>query len=193
MKKSQELKFLVGGKWRESASGERYEIRDPSTGEIIALAPRCSRREVEEAVEAASAAFPFWSATPVARRAQVLYKFRELLTADMEALADTLCRENGKCLDEARGDVLKAREIVEFACGAPSLMMGESLMNASPGFDTVLYREPVGVFVGLAPWNFPAMIPMGWMVPLCVATGNTMVLKASSNRPRFFSGDSLPT
>lgn len=183
MNKPQQLKFLVGGKWRESAGGERYEIRDPSTGGIIAYAPRCTRREVEEAVEAAQAAFPSWSATPVMKRVQILYRFRDLIVANMDSLVDTLCRENGKCLEEAKGDVLKAQEIVEFACGAPNLMLGESLMNASTGYDTILYREPLGVFAGLAPWNFPAMIPMGWMMPLCIATGNTMVLKAASMTP----------
>jgi malonate-semialdehyde dehydrogenase (acetylating)/methylmalonate-semialdehyde dehydrogenase len=91
--------------------------------------------------------------------------------------------ENGKVWDEARGDVLKAKEVVELACGIPSLMMGESLMDASRNYDTVLYREPLGVFAGIAPFNFPAMIPMGWMLPLCIATGNTFVLKAASMTP----------
>ncbi len=94
-----------------------------------------------------------------------------------------LCQENGKVWDEAKGDVLKAKEAVELACGAPSLMMGESAMDATSGYDTVLYREPLGVFAGIAPFNFPAMIPMGWMMPLCIATGNTFVLKAATMTP----------
>ena len=85
--------------------------------------------------------------------------------------------------EEACGDVLKAKEAIELACGAPSLMMGESTMNATTGYDTVLYREPLGVFAGIAPFNFPAMIPMGWMMPLCIATGNTFVLKAATMTP----------
>ena len=109
---------------------------------------------------------------------QVLYNFRNLIDRHLDELTRMVCAENGKVWDEAQGDVLKAKEVVELACGVPSLMMGESLMNASPGYDTVLYREPLGVFAGIAPFNFPAMIPMGWMMPLCIATGNTFVLKA---------------
>ena len=91
--------------------------------------------------------------------------------------------ENGKVWDEARGDILKVKEPIELACGVPALMMGESLMDTSAGYDTVLYREPVGVFAGIAPFNFPGMIPMGWMTPLCIACGNTMVIKAASMTP----------
>ncbi len=179
----QKLIYLSGGKWKVSSSAEYYDIHNPSTGEVIAHAPRCTKEEVLEAVESAAAAYPAWRDTPVMKRVQILYRFRNLILENMDSLVDMLCRENGKCLDESRGDVLKAREVVEFACGAPSLMMGESLMNASSGYDTVLYREPLGVFAGIVPWNFPAMIPMGWMTPLCIATGNTIVLKASSSTP----------
>ncbi len=101
----------------------------------------------------------------------------------MDELTHLLCRENGKAWAEGKGDIAKVIEITELACGAPSLMMGESLMNTSRGFDTVLQREPVGVYCGIAPFNFPAMIPMGWMMPLCIACGNTFVLKASSQTP----------
>jgi malonate-semialdehyde dehydrogenase (acetylating)/methylmalonate-semialdehyde dehydrogenase len=94
-----------------------------------------------------------------------------------------VCTENGKVWDEAQGDVLKAKEVVELACGAPTLLMGESLMDATKGYDTVLYREPLGVFAGISPFNFPAMIPMGWMTPMAIATGNTMVLKPSPVTP----------
>ena len=101
----------------------------------------------------------------------------------MDELTEILCKEHGKNWAEGQGDLLKVKEPVELACSAPLLMMGESLMNTSTGYDTVLYREPLGVFAGIAPFNFPGMIPMGWMVPLCIATGNTMVLKASSTTP----------
>ena len=101
----------------------------------------------------------------------------------MDELTHILCREHGKNWDEARGDLLKVKEPVEVAIGAPSLMMGESLMNVTSGFDSTLYREPLGVFAGIAPFNFPAMIPMGWMMPMCIATGNTLVLKAASMTP----------
>lgn len=183
MNNTEKLKYFVNGQWKKSATEKYYEITDSSTGEIIAEAPCCTEAEVNSAVEAAAKAFSAWSSTPVMKRVQVLYKFRELINGRMDELVMMLCRENGKCWSEAEGDILKAKEVVEFACGMPSLMMGESLMDTSAGHDTVLYREPLGVFAGLAPWNFPAMIPMGWMMPLCIAAGNTMVLKASSITP----------
>ena len=139
--------------------------------------------EVNQAVASAQAAFPAWRETPVMKRVQILYKFRDLIQEHLDELTRILATENGKAWGEAKGDVLKAQEVVELACGAPSLMMGESLMDASSGYDTVLYREPLGVFVGIAPFNFPAMIPMGWMMPLCIATGNTFVLKAATMTP----------
>ena len=95
-----------------------------------------------------------------------------------------MAEEHGKVWDEAMGDVLKVTEVVEFAAGVPHLLKGPAIMNATPGYDTTQYMEPVGVFAGIAPWNFPAMIPMGWMAPLCIATGNTMVIKAASFVPR---------
>lgn len=183
MSKIQNLEYFINGQWKKSVTEKYYEISDSSTGEVIAEAPCCTSEEVNSAVEAAKQAFAPWSSTPVMKRVQVLYKFRELIVSNMEDLAMTLSRENGKCWNEAQGDILKAKEIVELACGMPALMMGESLMNTSADHDTVLYREPIGVFAGLAPWNFPAMIPMGWMMPLCIAAGNTMVLKASSITP----------
>jgi malonate-semialdehyde dehydrogenase (acetylating)/methylmalonate-semialdehyde dehydrogenase len=137
----------------------------------------------EQAIAAAEKAFPSWSQTPAMKRAQVLFNFRNLLDAHLDELTHMVARENGKCWEEAAGDVLKVKEAVELACGIPSLMMGESTMNASSGFDTILYREAVGVFAGIVPFNFPAMIPMGWMAPLCIAAGNTFVLKAASMTP----------
>jgi malonate-semialdehyde dehydrogenase (acetylating)/methylmalonate-semialdehyde dehydrogenase len=183
MSNPKKLGYFVDGKSELSATEEYYDIMNPSTGEVLALAPRCTEDEVNKAVEAANRAFPAWKNTPVMQRVQVLFRFKRLLEEHTDELTRTLCLENGKVWDESRGDVLKAIEVVELACGTPSLMMGESLMDTSKGYDTVMYREPLGVFVGLVPWNFPAMIPFGWMVPLCIATGNTMVLKASSTTP----------
>jgi malonate-semialdehyde dehydrogenase (acetylating)/methylmalonate-semialdehyde dehydrogenase len=177
------LGYFVNGKSRKSKTKQYYDIYDPNLGEVIAQAPRCTQDEVNSAVEAARKAFPAWRDTPVLKRVQVLYAFKNLIEKHIDELTLSVCTENGKVWEEARGDVLKAIEVVELACGAPSLMMGQSLMDTSVSYDTVLYREPLGVFVGLVPWNFPAMIPFGWMVPLCIATGNTMVLKASSSTP----------
>jgi malonate-semialdehyde dehydrogenase (acetylating)/methylmalonate-semialdehyde dehydrogenase len=134
-------------------------------------------------VESAKKAYPAWADTPVMKRVQVLHNFRNLIEKHLDELVTILCKENGKVWGESLGDVQKAKEITELACAVPALMTGESLMNTSSGYDTVLYREPLGVFVGIAPFNFPAMIPMGWMMPLCIATGNTIVLKASNITP----------
>lgn len=177
------LKFFANGIWQESASAKYMDIYDPSKGEIIAQTPCCTAEEVNASIEAARNAFPAWSQTPVMKRTQVLFKFRELLDKHMDELTYMVAREHGKVWEEALGDVLKVKEPVEFACGIPSLLMGESLMDTSTGYDTVLYREPVGVFAGIIPWNFPGMIPMGWMAPLCIATGNTIVIKAASMTP----------
>jgi len=181
---AERLKFFVNGEWRDSKTDEWYPITNSSTGAVMAEAPRCTPDEVDEAVAAAAAAFPTWRDTPLPERVQVMFRFKERLEANLTDLAVLLSTEMGKSYDEARGDVLKAIEVVELACALPVTMQGDSLMNVSRRFDTVSYREPLGVFVGIAPWNFPAMIPMGWMTPLAITTGNTFVLKAPSFVPQ---------
>lgn len=181
---AEKLKYFCNGQYVESKTEVYYDLHNPSTGEITGYAPCCTADEVNEAIAAAKAAYPGWSATPAIKRSQVLFKVRELIMEHMEELTRLVAEENGKVWSEAEGDVLKAKEGTELAIQVPSLMMGESLMDASKGFDTVLYRESMGVFAGIVPVNFPAMIPFGWMVPVCVATGNTMVLKAASLTPR---------
>jgi malonate-semialdehyde dehydrogenase (acetylating)/methylmalonate-semialdehyde dehydrogenase len=177
------LKYFVNGKWLESKTTKYMDVYNPSTGMKIAETPCCTEEEVNLAIKAAKDAFPIWSNFPAAKRAAVMFKLRELLEKHMDELTYILCQEMGKCWEEGKGDVGKAKEVVEMACGIPSLMMGESLLDTSKGFDTVLYREPVGVFTGIVPFNFPAMIPMGWMMPLCIACGNTLVLKLASMVP----------
>jgi malonate-semialdehyde dehydrogenase (acetylating)/methylmalonate-semialdehyde dehydrogenase len=183
-KKPVRLKFHAGGKWIESKTKDYMPCFNPSTGAVIAYAPQCKEEEVEQAIQAASAAFPAWANTPVTRRVQVLFRFKALVDRHLEELTRLCAMENGKKWEEAMGDVLKVNEVVEYACGAPHLMKGESLMNVSTGYDTVRFNEPIGVFAGIAPWNFPAMIPHGWMAPICIATGNCMVLKAASFVPQ---------
>ncbi len=178
------LQYLVAGEWRDTDSGVYYEITNSSTGEVMAEAPRCTAEEVDAAVEAAAAAFPAWRDTPITRRVQVMFRLKGLLEENLRDLSMLLATEMGKTYSEARGDVLKAIEVVELACAVPVTMMGDSLMNVADGYDTVTYREPLGVFAGIVPWNFPAMIPMGWMMPLAVTTGNTFVLKAASYVPQ---------
>jgi malonate-semialdehyde dehydrogenase (acetylating)/methylmalonate-semialdehyde dehydrogenase len=178
------LKYFAGGEWRDSSTDEWYPITNSSTGEVMAEAPRCTADEVDQAVAAAVRAFPEWRDTPLPTRVQVMYQLKARLEENLHDLAVLLSTEMGKSYTEARGDVLKVIEVVELACALPVTMQGDSLMNVSRGFDTVTYREPLGVFVGIAPWNFPAMIPMGWMMPLAVTTGNTFVLKAASFVPQ---------
>lgn len=177
------LQLFINGKFAESETDKYMPVYNPSTGEVQAEAPCCTSEEVERAIRAAEDAFPAWRDTPVMKRVQVLYKFRDLLLEHYDELTGLCAREHGKNWEESAGDIAKVKEPVELACGVPSLMMGESLMNTSNGYDTVLYREPLGVFAGIAPFNFPGMIPMGWMTPLCVATGNTIVIKAASKTP----------
>lgn len=177
------MKPYIGGEWIDSESQKYNTIYDPSTGKPIAQVPQCTAAEVEKAIAAAKAAFPAWKNTPVRNRANIMMKLRNLIERDKEELTRMVATENGKCWSEAAGDVAKALEMTELACSAPSLLMGESLMDTSRGYDTTLYREPIGVFAGIAPWNFPAMIPVGWMAPLAIVCGNTFVLKPASTTP----------
>ena len=177
------MKPYIGGRWIDSESRKYNTIYDPSTGKPIAQVPQCTAAEVEQAIAAAKAAYPAWKNTPVRNRANIMMKLRNLIERDKEELTRMVATENGKCWSEAAGDVAKALEMTELACSAPSLLMGESLMDTSSGYDTTLYREPLGVFAGIAPWNFPAMIPVGWMAPLAIVCGNTFVLKPASTTP----------
>ena len=178
------LKYCVDGEWLESKSGKYMDCYDPSMGEVIAQTPQCTAGEVDSAVAAAKAAFPAWADTPPSQRVQVLFRMKALVDQHLDELTLLLATENGKVWNEAMGDVLKVTEVVEYACGIPHLMQRSALMNCTTGYDTAQYMEPLGVFAGIAPWNFPAMIPMGWMAPLCIATGNTFVLKAASFVPQ---------
>ena len=141
------LGYFVNGTVKESRTKIYKKAYDPSTGDVIAEVPCCTAEEVEAAILAAKEAFPGWAATPVKKRVQILYNVRELLVKYLDELTLSVAKENGKNLAEAEGDVLKAIEGTEQAISAPSLMMGESLMDASSGFDTVSYREPLGVYL----------------------------------------------
>ena len=181
---TERLTYLVDNEWRPSKTAKYMPVMDPSTGKQIAEAPCCTQEEVDSAVAAAARAFPGWRDTPIPTRVQLMFRFKQLLDAHLDELTELVATENGKVLDEARGDVLKAIEVVECACSTHYLMQGDSCMNVSTGYDTVTYREPLGVFAGIAPFNFPAMIPFGWMIPLAIATGNTFVLKAATMVPQ---------
>jgi malonate-semialdehyde dehydrogenase (acetylating)/methylmalonate-semialdehyde dehydrogenase len=157
-------------------------VYNPSTGEVIAETPLCSAKHVNEAVEAAAAAFPAWWETPAVERARVFFKFKMLLDEHFEELVRCNTREHGKTLTESRGDVKRGIEMVEFACGIPSLLMGDTLENIAKGIDCETIRQPLGVCVGITPFNFPAMVPL-WMYPVAIVCGNTFVLKPSEKVP----------
>lgn len=178
------LKYCIDNVWKETVSGKYTPVMNPSTGEMIAEAPVCTTEEVNAAVASAKAAFPAWSQKPIAVRTQVIFRFRELVNAHFEELSVLLATEMGKALGEAKGDVHKVVEACEVAVGAPMEIQGFSMMEATRAHDIHLYREPVGVFLGIVPYNFPAMIPFGWFIPLCIVAGNCMVLKAASMVPQ---------
>ncbi len=180
---AKKLPYYAAG-WKESKTTKYMDCFDPSTGEVIALAPQCTLDEVNQAVAAAAAAFPAWADTPPNKRVQVLFRMKALMDKHLDELTKLVATEHGKVLDEAMGDAVKVTELVEFACGIPHLMKGPALMNVTAGYDTTQYMEPLGVFAGIVPWNFPAMLPMGWVAPICIATGNTLVLKLASFVPQ---------
>ena len=158
-------------------------VTDASTGEIIAEVPCCTVEEVEEAIAAADAAFPEWSQMSISKRTQLMFNWRNILVEHLDELTLLCAKEIGKTLKEAKGDVLKAIEATELACSMPFISQGSASLQVTTGFDTATYRMPLGVVAGIIPFNFPAMIPWGWVVPLAIVTGNTVVLKAASFTP----------
>lgn len=173
---------FIAGEWKSPSNVGSTPVYNPSTGEVIAETPLCTAQHVNEAVEAAAAAFPAWMETPPVERARVLFKLKMLLEDNFEELIRLNTREHGKTLAESRGDVKRGIEMVEFACGVPSLLMGESLENVARGIDCDTIRQPLGVCVGITPFNFPAMVPL-WMYPTALVCGNTFVLKPSEKVP----------
>src|SRR4051812_6377741 len=174
--------IFIAGEWQEINSVGTTPVHNPSTGEAIAETPMCTAEHVNAAVEAAAAAFPAWWETPAVERARVLFKFRALMEDNFEELVRCNTREHGKTLVESRGDVKRGIEMVEFACGVPSMLMGDTIENIARGIDCEAIRQPLGVCVGITPFNFPAMVPL-WMYPIAIACGNTFVLKPSEKVP----------
>jgi malonate-semialdehyde dehydrogenase (acetylating)/methylmalonate-semialdehyde dehydrogenase len=175
------IPHLIGGRWRESA-GPSLPVYDPATGAVLDVVPLLGAAEVDEAAKAATAAFDTWSRTPVMERVRLMFRFRDLLDRNAEELAGIVTRHHGKTLDEARGEVRRGIEVVEFACGAPTLLQGRTLRQVGAGVDQDLYRYPLGVIAGIPPFNFPVMIPL-WMFPLAVVSGNCFILKPSERTP----------
>lgn len=165
------------------SSGPKDTQHNPATGEAVAEIPRCTPQEIAAAVEAAHQAFPVWSRTPVLQRCRVLFKYRQVLEEHADEMIALITEENGKTIEEARGSFQRGIECIEFACGAPTLMMGETVDQVGTGVDGWSTRNPIGVCVGITPFNFPFMVPL-WMFPMAIACGNTFVLKPSDKVPR---------
>ena len=174
--------FYVNGAWERPESRTRGYVSNPATGATLAEVPYADASEVDRAVRSAHEAFLKWRQVPVVDRVQVLYRFKALLEKHAAELAAILTSENGKTADDAKGEVRRAIQMVEVACGMPSLMMGDSLNDVASGIDCKTIRQPIGVCAGNTPFNFPAMVP-AWMYPFAIACGNTFVLKPSEKVP----------
>ncbi|GLK85413.1 CoA-acylating methylmalonate-semialdehyde dehydrogenase [Ancylobacter defluvii] len=171
----------IGGKRVETA-GRSAPVFDPSTGAQSGEVLLASTATVNEAVAAAKAAFPAWADTPTLARARIMFKFKNLLDRDIDALAAAITREHGKTFEDAKGEVTRGIEVVEFACGIPHLLRGDFTEQVARGVDVFSARHPLGVVAGITPFNFPVMVPM-WMFPVALACGNTFVLKPSEKDP----------
>ncbi len=176
------LGHFIGGSLCQGASGRSGPLFNPATGQVSARVSFASRTETDAAVAAAREALADWAQTPPLRRARVMFRFKALLDEHIDGLAKLITSEHGKVLSDARGEVTRGMEVVEFACGIPHLLKGEFSDNVGRGIDCWSLRQPVGVCVGIAPFNFPAMVPM-WMFPIALACGNTFVLKPSEKDP----------
>ncbi len=177
-----EVGHFIGGKTVGGTSGRFGDVFNPSTGEVQARVALASKAEVEAAIANAEAAQPAWAATNPQRRARVMFKFLELISREMDSLAALLSSEHGKVLSDAKGDIQRGVEVVEFACGIPHLLKGEFNDSAGPGIDLYSMRQPLGVVAGITPFNFPAMIPL-WKAAPAIACGNAFVLKPSERDP----------
>ena len=177
-----DIGHFIGGKHVKGSSGRTGDVFQPMTGDIIAKVALASKAELRGAVENAKAAQPAWAATNPQRRARVLFKFLELIAKETDSLAEMLAREHGKTIADAKGDIQRGVEVVEFACGIPHLLKGDFTEGAGPGIDLYSMRQPLGVVAGITPFNFPAMIPM-WKFAPAIACGNAFILKPSERDP----------
>jgi malonate-semialdehyde dehydrogenase (acetylating)/methylmalonate-semialdehyde dehydrogenase len=177
-----QIKNYINGTWRHSAATEFRDVFDPASGELLAQTPFSPAAEVDDAAQAAAAAFPAWRRTPAAERIQHLFNLKALLEDHFDDLSHLITLENGKTLKEANGEIRRAIENVEVACGIPAMMQGTFSEDIATGIDEFMIRQPVGVVAIIAPFNFPGMIPF-WFLPYAVATGNTALVKPSERTP----------
>lgn len=174
--------LLINGEWLRPAALATSPVFNPSTGEVIGAVPLAGAAEVDAAVQAAQAAFPAWADTPVVDRTRIMFRYRSLVEKHFDEIARTISREHGKTCAESRGDLFRGIEAIEYACGAPTLMMGDMVTNIARSVDCETTRYPLGVCVGITPFNFPAMVPM-WMFANAIACGNSFILKPSEKDP----------
>ncbi len=176
------LHHFVNGNKIAGQSGRTGDVYNPATGEVAKHAPLANADEVRNAIGAAADAFVGWSQTPPAKRAQVMFAYRDLVKKNIQELAEILSSEHGKTIEDAKGSITRGLEVVEFACGIPQLLKGEYTQAVATNVDSYSVRQPVGVCAGITPFNFPAMVPM-WMFPVAIACGNSFVLKPSEKVP----------
>ena len=173
---------FINGEWLSIKKDRCTNVYNPAKGEIISQTPMCGNKELDKAVEAAEKAFVSWSSLPSNNRAQILFNYRSLLKDNLEEIAKIISTENGKTLAEAKGDIQRGFEVVDFACGILHLAKGESLPEIASNIDSRTNLEPLGICAGISPFNFPAMVPM-WMFPIAIACGNSFILKPSEKVP----------
>ena len=172
---------FINGKFEDSKTDKFIDVRNPATQEVVCRVPQSTPEELARAAAGAHEAFLAWREVPIQQRQRVFFKFQQLIRENTEALAESITIEQGKTLADARGDVLRGLEVVETACNAATVLMGETSENLARGLDTYSYRQPLGVTAGICPFNFPAMIPM-WMFSLATVCGNSMIIKPVRHR-----------
>lgn len=181
-KRHKEVRNLIGGEWQKREDLPTEPVYDPATAEVIAQTPLSKKEDVERAVRAAEEAFSGWSSTPVVERARILFRLKMLMEENFDELSSLVTLENGKDKKDASGEVRRAIEVVEFACGMPTLLMGETVRDVARGIDNLSFRYPLGVVAAITPFNFPCMVPM-WTIPIAIGAGNTYILKPSERTP----------
>lgn len=179
---SSQSQLFINGQFVDSKTEKFFDVYNPATQELETRVPMATQDEMEAAVEAASTAFVSWRLSSVTQRQRIMRKLADLVQQHTEEIAESIVRENGKTIVDARGDVFRGYEVVEYASRISADLMGETVENLSNHIDTYSYRQPLGVCAGIAPFNFPAMIPL-WMFPMGIACGNTYVLKPSERTP----------
>lgn len=179
---AKKVPLYINGEFFESKSSSYMDVTNPATQEVIAQVPNSTQEEMRSAMDAATEAFKTWKEIPTPQRARMFLTYQKLVKDNQKEIAKILCQENGKTFEDGMGDVWRGIEVVEHACNIPSLMMGETVENVARNIDSYSYIQPMGVFAGITPFNFPAMIPM-WMYPMAIACGNTFILKPSERDP----------